>query len=298
MSIAARGLMHAGRVGVALPVSRTRWVYCVVGVADDGAGASGATPTTRTTAGGWRQGSEDALRRLGRRLQREAGAFWADAAAAPRESVKGRVHALVDGALARVPSEETFLRDIAAGLDAVPQPLQVHYPDSVGLDAMRAQLHALADVGASYHRRWLIASAAALPFTFALTVIPGPNVFLYYNVYRTFSHWRALSGARALAEAAGAAPHGHVALGTGPLLTVSLHPRKDMTALLTQQHAGGDAAAAAGGAVTVTPEATRGLVKLFHAPEIGVAVHRAQLQAARREGAAGHAPPPPPPDAA
>ena len=120
-------VVNAGvfRVALAVPVVRSKWVYAVVSEPALEAAATARRAAAATSAG-WRRVAEARLRRAGECVQREGTEFWEGAAKAPRASVKGRVHAVIEGALARVPCEETFLRDIA-GLGALP--LRLHYPD-------------------------------------------------------------------------------------------------------------------------------------------------------------------------
>ena len=122
---AAEAMAAAGgmcRVALALPVVRSKWVYCVV----HGAFEDDARVAASSAATGWRAGAEARVRKIGDWVHAEATEFWESAAAAPRGSVKGRVHAVIESALDRIPSEETFLRD-CAGLGHVP--LRVHHPD-------------------------------------------------------------------------------------------------------------------------------------------------------------------------
>lgn len=170
---------------------------------------------------------------------------------------------------------------MAAGVGMVCNKRSSH---RVPVAAMRARLEGVAVDGEAYHKRWLMMNVVALPFTFALSVVPGPNVFLcgrdtsraarlnaraacrYYNVYRAWAHWRALAGARVLSEAASpqAAPLGRA------ILSVSLCPSKSITALLPED-----------AGEPLREAATAKLCELFRAPEIATAVQRAQAQAAR-----------------
>lgn len=43
---------------------------------------------------------------------------------------------------------------------------------------MRERLNGVASRGGAYHKKWLMINVAALPLTFALSPLPGPNVFL------------------------------------------------------------------------------------------------------------------------
>jgi K+-H+ exchange-related protein len=41
-----------------------------------------------------------------------------------------------------------------------------------------------------HHLRWLIIDAALLPLSLFVMVLPGPNLFGYYLLFRVFSHWK------------------------------------------------------------------------------------------------------------
>jgi hypothetical protein len=47
----------------------------------------------------------------------------------------------------------------------------------------------------NYHFRWSIANAVLLPFSALATILPGPNIFLAWNLYRLYCHIQAYRGA-------------------------------------------------------------------------------------------------------
>src|SRR3954467_8174562 len=53
--------------------------------------------------------------------------------------------------------------------------------------------------GGSQHQKMMYVWGAAVPLTSMMTVLPGPNVFLAWNAFRLYSHYRALQGVRHLA---------------------------------------------------------------------------------------------------
>eukprot|EP01084_Bolivina_argentea_P061421 112244_1 len=49
-----------------------------------------------------------------------------------------------------------------------------------------------------YHQKWLYLNVCLLPFTALLGLLPGPNIFILYNGFRCFGHYRAYHGAIAI----------------------------------------------------------------------------------------------------
>jgi hypothetical protein len=51
-----------------------------------------------------------------------------------------------------------------------------------------------------FHRKWTYLSLCAAPFTAAAGVLPGPNVFFFWNMMRLYSHYQALQSSKLLVE--------------------------------------------------------------------------------------------------
>lgn len=58
----------------------------------------------------------------------------------------------------------------------------------------------LARKRAVYHRWWMVASVFCLPVSLAVGLLPGPNVFIVYNAFRTHANYNAWRGAQSLSE--------------------------------------------------------------------------------------------------
>ena len=43
----------------------------------------------------------------------------------------------------------------------------------------------------SFHLKWLWISACGIPFSLLFAVVPGPNIPLFWNVFRLYSNWSA-----------------------------------------------------------------------------------------------------------
>ena len=67
------------------------------------------------------------------------------------------------------------------------------------VEAVKAKLKHDARTGLAKHRFWLGVSCAVLPVTLVLFILPLlPNFLLYWNVWRIYSHNRAMNGAKRL----------------------------------------------------------------------------------------------------
>jgi hypothetical protein len=71
----------------------------------------------------------------------------------------------------------------------------------------------------SHHGKWQTRNLAIMPVTFIMGALPGPNVFLYWNMYRFYCHMKSSKGTRALRREVGAAEgEGDVKVGEGGAL--------------------------------------------------------------------------------
>jgi len=46
------------------------------------------------------------------------------------------------------------------------------------------------------HRRWMLTDSVLLPFSIPLTLVPGPNLVLFYLAWRAWSHYQSQKGGR------------------------------------------------------------------------------------------------------
>jgi hypothetical protein len=51
-----------------------------------------------------------------------------------------------------------------------------------------------------FHQKWVYLNLCAAPFTAAAGVLPGPNVFFFWNMMRLYSHYQALQSSKFLSE--------------------------------------------------------------------------------------------------
>ncbi|RKO99877.1 hypothetical protein CXG81DRAFT_13909 [Caulochytrium protostelioides] len=131
---------------------------------------------------------------------------WRDAS---ESSLRHKTYRYANKLLDKLPAEEWFLKQIPLSLNVtrrIPSPeeiradadvtVAVRYPPShVEPDAAREALREMVRRQLPYHRRYLTLSAWALPTTLVFSVLPGPNLPMFYVIYRVYSHWRAGQGA-------------------------------------------------------------------------------------------------------
>ncbi|XP_028752220.1 uncharacterized protein C23H3.12c-like [Neltuma alba] len=119
---------------------------------------------------------------------------WIGLEKAPEGSFKNKVHGLGLRLLSRVKPSEIFLRSITKDITRV----EVIYPSSLDARLVRRRLRHVAMRGTIIHKKYLYGSVSMLPLTSSLAVLPMPNVPFFWNLFRAYSHWRALQGSERL----------------------------------------------------------------------------------------------------
>lgn len=131
---------------------------------------------------------EDAQRSFLSWLRGKAARAWRSVEAA-EGGVRGGVRRVIDTLNSRVDPTEPMLRRILSA-----RAVEITYPSGISHHYVRRRLRLLLVNKTATHRRWAYINGALLPLTMAMTVVPGPNVFLAWNGYRLFSHIRAWRG--------------------------------------------------------------------------------------------------------
>jgi hypothetical protein len=101
----------------------------------------------------------------------------------------GGVRRVLDRLHSRVDPTEPMLHRIRKA-----RRVEVLYPSGISPNYARRRLRLLLLHKTAEHRRWIVINALLVPVTMAMTIVPGPNVFLAWNGYRLFSHIRAWRG--------------------------------------------------------------------------------------------------------
>ncbi|KAF9923829.1 hypothetical protein FBU30_006113 [Linnemannia zychae] len=102
--------------------------------------------------------------------------------------------------LEKIEHHETFFKEVPAKEDVtITTTVPFMYPASLKESQVHAEFKSLIDQRIPYHRKYMIYSALCVPFTSLFIIVPlVPNIPLFYNVYRLWSHWKAYNGAKHL----------------------------------------------------------------------------------------------------
>lgn len=91
---------------------------------------------------------------------------------------------------------ETLLKNLVKAPE-----ITIVFPPGLSEPEARNIFRSLIDTQVKKHRRWMLTNGALLPFSIPLTLIPGPNVVLFYIAWRAFSHYKSQKGGqKALGE--------------------------------------------------------------------------------------------------
>lgn len=109
------------------------------------------------------------------------------------QSMKGRIFLMVDNVLKRINGYELFFGNVSS-LAKDHKMFEYYFPCNRNQDSVSHLLN-ISRIRKKYHRNWFILSICAIPFTSLMGILPGPNVFLYWNCFRCYSHYKAMKGA-------------------------------------------------------------------------------------------------------
>ncbi|KAI8916649.1 mitochondrial K+-H+ exchange-related-domain-containing protein [Powellomyces hirtus] len=107
-----------------------------------------------------------------------------------------------------IPSSESESEPSSSQSSSTPPPssqqqqqlfkLPIHHASSTSSAHVSEYLHNMLSKRKHYHQRHLTLSLCFVPFSCLFMVLPGPNVPLAWNLFRLYSHWRALQGVHTL----------------------------------------------------------------------------------------------------
>ncbi|KAJ3085805.1 hypothetical protein HK102_013811 [Quaeritorhiza haematococci] len=168
------------------------------------ASASSSSPTSKPSL----------FQTLPTRVIQEGTKKWDEWGACEPHTWRYRTYAFGNKVLDRLEAEEWFLKEIpvmpreaAAQLEGKDENgksifdgtrIPVTLPSRVDPTQVHAFLTTLASERMPYHKKWMYLSTGVIPFSAAFTVVPGPNLPLFYNCFRIWSHFRAVEGAKTL----------------------------------------------------------------------------------------------------
>ncbi|KAI8801379.1 mitochondrial K+-H+ exchange-related-domain-containing protein [Cladochytrium replicatum] len=194
-----------------VPLSKSPSSYvCFAAVADSLKAAVASSPSATKNSSYFQQKSTQISTSLSHRVD-QAIQQWDQLAHAPEKSIKGRIYAGGNALLDRIPVDESFVKAIpslpAHIMTANPPPsdflktlgtIPLLHPTFVPSELVTTHIAGLTTHRIAYHKRLQYLSVGALPFSMAFVVVPGPNLPLFYNLWRLHAHYTALNGARTL----------------------------------------------------------------------------------------------------
>ncbi|KAF9360445.1 hypothetical protein BGX34_007769 [Mortierella sp. NVP85] len=117
-----------------------------------------------------------------------AGNKWESLSTAKPETMKYKLHGAGSRMLEKLEHQEIFLKEVP-----------FLYPSSLKEPHVQAEFEALLKQRIPYHRKNMMYSASWVPVTSLFTLVPFvPNIPLFYNTFRLWSHWKAYHGAKHL----------------------------------------------------------------------------------------------------
>lgn len=140
---------------------------------------------------GWRQRSAVTFRRVLAYLEQERQRRAVRRAASPRRTLPQRARDRVVAWLAERVAEQRLLWHLRRHASAT-----AHHPaDITGARAEAIVSQSLRRDGGR-HLRWLVIYAVGTAIAWPLSFVPGPNVLLYYFIFRAMGHYLSWVGAR------------------------------------------------------------------------------------------------------
>ncbi|KAJ1982810.1 hypothetical protein H4R35_000169 [Dimargaris xerosporica] len=125
---------------------------------------------------------------------------WEALAEAEPHTWRRRLYATGTGLMDKTDYHEWFLKSVPSRGDAGDlQTMAVHYPPLLDGSQVQAQLVHMVKERKPYHRRYLTLSCLWLPLSLSFGLVPLiPNIPLFYNLFRVYSHYKAHQGAEHL----------------------------------------------------------------------------------------------------
>ncbi|KAJ1984975.1 hypothetical protein H4R34_000319 [Dimargaris verticillata] len=125
---------------------------------------------------------------------------WEALAEAKTRTWRRRLYATGTGLMDKIDYHEWFLKSVPSRGDAGDlQKMTVHYPPLLDGTQVQAQLVQMVKERKPYHRRYLTLSCLWLPLSLSFGLVPLiPNIPLFYNLFRVYSHYKAHQGAEHL----------------------------------------------------------------------------------------------------
>ncbi|GAQ84828.1 hypothetical protein KFL_002080050 [Klebsormidium nitens] len=183
---------------LALPIKNRVWAFHASSPAVPGSATAGGL----SFAGLWQslkqaQSTQERADLLDEWGTQKAQNQWAALEKAPPESFKARIARWGNALMRQAHPGEQFLKSIPRDVGIV----EVVYPMGLNPTLVRRRVRLLARRGQEYHRCWTYLTAAALPLSSILSILPLPNLVLFYNLFRAHANWHAWKGGDHLMKA-------------------------------------------------------------------------------------------------
>ncbi|KAJ1994504.1 hypothetical protein H4R33_000210 [Dimargaris cristalligena] len=122
---------------------------------------------------------------------------WEGLSAAKPNSWKFRLYTSGSNLMDKIDYHEWFLKSVPPRNPVEDRGrMPVICPATLDTDEVQTKLTHLITQRKPYHQRYLTLSCLWLPLSLAFSLVPlVPNVFLFYNLFRVYSHYRAYQGA-------------------------------------------------------------------------------------------------------
>ena len=128
----------------------------------------------------------------------KASSKWEHLSKSEEGSMKRRLYSFGNRMMDRIDADEWFLKEVPrhAGDAGAEHRVVIRYPVNLNQLDIEERLRALVRERISLHAKGKQMSLLALPFSIMFGIIPGPNLPLAYNLFRLYSHNKALNGAK------------------------------------------------------------------------------------------------------
>lgn len=140
---------------------------------------------------GWRQKAAATFRRVLAYLESERQRRAARRAARQRRTAWQRARDRMVAWLAERVAEQRLLWHLRRHATVT-----AHHPDDIAAAAAEDVVRESLRRDGTRHLRWLVVYAIAMAAAWPLSFIPGPNVLLYYFIFRAMGHYLSWVGAR------------------------------------------------------------------------------------------------------
>ncbi|KAI3649780.1 hypothetical protein MP228_005412 [Amoeboaphelidium protococcarum] len=121
-----------------------------------------------------------------------------------KESWKFKLYSYGSALMNKVDADEWFLKEISPVASVDDQVndygFKFLYPSLIDKKIVKSRLQNMLDYRIPYHQKYRRLSVYCIPLSMLGGILPGPNVFLMYNLFRLYSHDKAYRGACHLKE--------------------------------------------------------------------------------------------------